>query len=53
MLEILKKYGIPAGIATVVVIALTIIPLLIQFQATAVQNARITALEQSCGMPQK
>jgi hypothetical protein len=51
--ELLKKYGIPAGIATVVVIALTIIPLFIQFQATADQNARIAALEQSCGIPKK
>jgi hypothetical protein len=46
MLDLLKKHGIPAGIATLVVLALSIVPIGYQWKYTADQNARIAALEQ-------
>lgn len=45
MLEILKRAGIASGIATVVVLAITVVPLYLQFKTAAEQNARIQALE--------
>lgn len=45
MLEILKKAGIASGIATVVVLAITVVPLWYQYKTTKSQNIRIEALE--------
>lgn len=45
MLEILKKYGIPAGVATVIVLAITVVPIYIQFTDSAEMKARIAKLE--------
>jgi uncharacterized membrane protein YukC len=44
-MEILKKHGIPAGIATLLVLAITFVPVYYQYKYTREQNARITALE--------
>lgn len=46
MMEILKKNGIPAGIATVLVLAITFVPVMYQVTFTKEQNARIAVLEQ-------
>lgn len=45
MMEILKKHGFDAGIATVIVLAITFIPVYFQYKYTLEQNARITVLE--------
>lgn len=45
MLEILKKYGIPAGLATGFVLAITFVPIMYQIDSTKHQNAKIAALE--------
>ena len=45
MMEILKKHGIPAGIASLIVLAITFVPCYYQYKYTVEQNARITALE--------
>jgi hypothetical protein len=45
MMELLKKHGIPAGMATLIVLAITFVPCYYQYKYTKEQNARITALE--------
>lgn len=45
MMEILKKHGIPAGIASLIVLAITFVPCWYQYKYTVEQNARIAALE--------
>lgn len=45
MLEILKKVGLHATIAAVVVVLITAVPIWYQLETTATQNARIKALE--------
>lgn len=45
MMEILRKHGIPAGIASLIVLAITFVPIGYQWKYTKEQNARITALE--------
>jgi hypothetical protein len=45
MLEILKKHGFSAGIASLVVLAITFVPIYYQYKYTREQNARIEALE--------
>jgi hypothetical protein len=45
MMEILKKHGFPAGIASLIVLAITFVPCYYQYKFTVEQNARITALE--------
>jgi hypothetical protein len=44
-MEILKKHGFPAGIATLLVLAITFVPVYYQYKYTREQNARIEALE--------
>lgn len=46
MLELLKKHGIPAGLAALVVLAVTFVPIMYQYKYTKEQNARIAVLEQ-------
>ena len=46
MMEILKKHGIPAGIAAAIVLAITFVPIMYQYKYTKEQNARIAALEE-------
>lgn len=46
MLEILKKYGIPTATASVIVLAITFVPLYYQYKFTKQQNAKIAELEQ-------
>lgn len=48
MLELLKKYGVPAGISAVITVAITIVPIGYQWHTTSQQNARITSLETQC-----
>jgi hypothetical protein len=45
MLEILKKAGVASGVATVIVLAITCVPIYFQYKYTVEQNARIEALE--------
>jgi hypothetical protein len=45
MMEILKKHGFPAGIATLLVLAITFVPVYYQYKYTREQNARIEVLE--------
>jgi hypothetical protein len=45
MMEILRKHGFPAGIATLVVLAITFVPVYYQYKYTREQNARIEVLE--------
>jgi len=45
MMEILKKAGLASGIATVLVLAITFVPVYYQYKFTKQQNARIEALE--------
>lgn len=53
MMEIMKKHGIPTAAATVIVLAITFVPMYFQWKTTAAQNARIAVLEQQCVSPQK
>ncbi len=53
MLELLKKHGISAGIAALIVLAITIVPIGYQWHFTKQQNARIAALEKVCLSPSK
>lgn len=46
MMDILKKHGIPAGIATLFVLAITFVPVYHQYHFTKEQNARIAVLEE-------
>ena len=45
MMEILKKYGAPTGVATLVVLAITFVPIYYQWQTAKAQNAKIEQLE--------
>ena len=45
MLEILKKAGFPAAVATLVVILITAVPIWYQIETTQAQNAKIAELE--------
>lgn len=45
MMEILKKAGIASGLATLLVLAITAVPVYYQYHFTKEQNARIEALE--------
>jgi hypothetical protein len=47
MLDLLKKYGVKAGLAAAIVVALTVIPLYFQYKTTVDFDARITALEKA------
>ena len=47
MLEILKRAGISASIATVLVLAITAVPIWYQFDTTKTQNTRIQLLEEA------
>jgi hypothetical protein len=53
MMELFKKHGIPAGIATVLVLAITFVPIYYQYKTTVAQNIRITALETAIAKPVK
>jgi hypothetical protein len=53
MLEILKKHGIPAAGASLIVLAITIVPIIYQYKYTVQQNARIAALEQKIAALEK
>lgn len=45
MMEILRKHGMNAGLATLFILAITFVPLVYQYNYTKEQNARITVLE--------
>lgn len=45
MLELLKKHGVSATLSSIIVLAITIVPLYYQYRFTKEQNARIAALE--------
>jgi len=45
MMEILKKAGIASSLATIMVLAITAVPIYYQYHFTKEQNARIAALE--------
>lgn len=45
MMEILKKAGLASGLATLIVLAITAVPIWYQIETTKDQNARISALE--------
>lgn len=45
MLEILKKAGLASGLATLVVLAITFVPIAYQYKYTKEHSARIAALE--------
>lgn len=45
MLEILKKAGLASGLASLIVLAITAVPIYYQYHYTKEQNARIAALE--------
>jgi hypothetical protein len=47
MLELLKKIGFHATVASVVVILITAVPIFYQYHFTKQQNAKIAALEQA------
>lgn len=53
MLELLKKHGIPAALATLIVLAITVVPVWYQYKHTVQQNARITLLEQKIVLLEK
>lgn len=46
MLELLKKAGVASGLAALIVLAVTIVPIMYQVKFTKEQNARIAALEE-------
>lgn len=46
MLEILKKAGVAAGLASVIVLAITFVPIFYQYHFTKKQNDRIAVMEQ-------
>lgn len=46
MLEILKKAGVAAGLASVIVLAITFVPIFYQYHFTKKQNERIAVMEQ-------
>lgn len=46
MMEILKKAGIASGIAALIVLAITFVPIMYQIKYTKQQNAKIAELEQ-------
>lgn len=46
MLEILKKAGLASGLAALVVLAVTFVPIVYQYKYTKEQNARIKVLEE-------
>lgn len=46
MMEILKKAGIASGLATLLVLAITAVPIYYQYHYTIEQNARIAVLEE-------
>lgn len=45
MLEIFKRIGLASGVATVLVLLITAIPVYYQFKYTTQQNERIAVLE--------
>jgi hypothetical protein len=45
MLEILKKAGLASGLAALIVLAITIVPIGYQWHYTKAQNERIAELE--------
>jgi hypothetical protein len=45
MLEILKKAGIASGLAALIVLAITFVPIMYQYYYTKEQNAKIAVLE--------
>ncbi len=45
MMELLRKHGIPVGIATVLTLAITFVPIYYQYKHTKQQNERIEHLE--------
>jgi hypothetical protein len=45
MMELLKKAGLASGIAAVIVLAVTFVPIWYQFKTAKAQNLRIEALE--------
>jgi hypothetical protein len=45
MMEILKKAGLASGLAALIVLAVTIVPIGYQYKYTKEQNAKIAALE--------
>lgn len=45
MLDLLKKAGLSAVLAAIIVLAITIIPIWYQIETTKHQNAKIEALE--------
>jgi hypothetical protein len=47
MLELLKKAGLASGLAAIIVLAVTAVPIWYQIETTKTQNARIDALEQT------
>lgn len=46
MLEILKKAGVASGVATIIVLLITAVPIYYQYTYTVKQNAKIAALEE-------
>lgn len=46
MLEILKKAGVASGLAALIVLAITIVPIVYQYKYTKQQNERIAVLEE-------
>lgn len=53
MLEILKKAGVASGIAAVIVLAITFVPIWYQFKTAEKQNERIEALERKLEAQEK
>lgn len=45
MLELLKKAGLASGVAAVIVLAVTFVPIMYQYKYTKQQNAKIAELE--------
>lgn len=45
MLDLLKKHGVSATLASIIVLAITFVPLYYQYSFTKKQNARIAVLE--------
>lgn len=46
MLELLKKAGLASGLAALIVLAVTFVPIMYQVKYTKEQNAKIAELEQ-------
>jgi hypothetical protein len=45
MLELLKKVGVASGLAALIVIMITAVPIWFQYETTKEQNIRISVLE--------